>query len=249
MKLIGSVAKTAFHYKKIQGFYPNWKLHYKFKCLSSEYELTNWLKNYQIQKHQPIAVIVKEQLSGFGQNSRNWHSPLGGIWLSAAYPIFSEKFVSEIFSLSIAIKLCEMLNSESIKVDLKWPNDIYFDSKKLIGFLPRVVTRGKETIYVRVGLGMNFLNKTPIEGISLSEILHSKQISEYYWTAKVLKAIHESISCNGSKEYIIKKANNYLSKGYLPRGYESKDWRIKEIDSNGNLKIFNGIHEKILKRF
>ena len=249
MKLLGSVAKTAYYYKNIQGLCPNWKLQYKLKCKSTEYELTNWLQDYPIKRYKPIAIVAKEQFLGIGQNSRPWFSPKGGIWLSAAYPIFSSTFSSEIFSLSFAIKLCEMFNMESIKVDLKWPNDIFFDSKKLIGFLPRVITRGKKIIYVRIGLGMNFLNKTPSEGIALSEILNTKNICQYYWTAKILKAIHESVECNDRKEYIIYKANTHLTKKHLPRGYNSNDWAIKDIDSNGKLRIYNETQEKIITRF
>ena len=249
MKVLGSVAKTAYYYKKIQGVCPYWKLQYKLKCKNTEYELTNWLKDSPIKRYKPRAIVSKEQFLGIGQNSRPWISPKGGIWLSAAYPIFTPKFSSEIFSLSFAIKLCEMLNTESIKVDMKWPNDIFFNSKKLIGFLPRVITRGKEIIYVRIGIGMNFLNKTPLEGIALSEILNTKNICEYYWTAKILKTIHESVECNDRKEYIIKNANKYLTKKYLPRGYNSMDWAIKDVDNNGNLRIYNGIQEKILTRF
>ena len=139
MKVFGSLAKTAYYYKNIQGFFPHWKLQYKFKCKSTEYELTNWLQNSPIKRYKPRAIIAKEQFLGIGQNSRPWVSPKGGIWLSAAYPIFTSNFSSEIFSLSFAIKLCEMMHKESIKVDLKWPNDIFFNSKKLIGFLPRVI--------------------------------------------------------------------------------------------------------------
>ena len=247
MKVLGSVAKTAYYYKKIQGFCPNWKLQYKLKCKSTEYELTNWLQDSPIKRYKPIAIVAKEQLAGIGQYSRQWFSPKGGIWLSAAYPIFSSEFSSKILSLSFAIKLCEMLKMESIEVDLKWPNDILYDSKKLIGFLPRVITRGKEIIYVRIGLGMNFLNKTPSEGISLSEILNTKNICEYYWTAKILKTIHDSVKCNDRKEYIIENANKYLTKKYLPRGYSSNDWKIKDVDNNGNLRIYDAIQEKVLK--
>ncbi len=249
MKVFGSVAKTSYYYKNIQGFYPHWKLQYKLKCKSTEYELTNWLQNSPIKRYKPRAIVAKEQLLGIGQNSRSWVSPKGGIWLSAAYPIFTSKFSSEIFSLSVAIKLCEMLNKESIKVDLKWPNDIFFNSKKLIGFLPRVITRGQDTIYVRIGIGMNLLNKTPLEGIALSEILKTKNICENYWTAKILKTINESVECNDRKEYIINKANKYLTKKHLPRGYNSNDWEIKDVDNNGNLRIYNEIQEKILTRF
>ena len=249
MKLLGSVAKTAYHYKKIQGVCPDWRLKYKSKCKSTEYELTNWLKDSPIKRSKPIAIVAKEQLSGIGQNSRSWFSPKGGIWLSAAYPIFSSEFSSDILSLSFAIKLCEMLNMESIKVDLKWPNDIFYDSKKLIGFLPRVITRGKEIIYVRIGLGMNFLNKTPSQWISLSEVLDTKNLCEYYWVAKILKTIHDAVECNYRKDYIVENANNYLTKKYLPRGYDSNDWKIRDIDNNGNLRIYNQSQEKVLKRF
>ena len=248
VEFLRSAARTAYYYKKIQGFGPNWQLQYGLKCKSTEYELTKFLQDFEIKKHKPIAIVAKEQFSGFGQNSRPWYSPKGGIWLSAAYPIFSTKFSSKIFSLSLEIKLCEMLNMESIKVDLKWPNDIFVDSKKLIGFLPRVITRGKEIIYVRIGLGMNFLNKTPLEGIALFEILKTKQICEYYWTANILKTIHEAVDCNNKKEYIIEEANKYLTKKYLPRGYSPNDWSIKDIDNNGNLRIFNKNEKKIITR-
>ena len=148
MKVIGSSSKTVFYLKKIQGQYPRWRLLYKVKCKSTENELTNWLGYSEIKKNQPVAIIAREQFLGVGQNSKTWVSPKGGIWLSAAYPIFSKEFACQIFNLSLGIKLCEMLRQENINVCLKWPNDIFFGSKKLIGFLPRVITRGKEIIYV-----------------------------------------------------------------------------------------------------
>ena len=249
MKGIGSAAKTIYYLKKIQIIHPYWRLQYKIKCRSTENELSNWLGYSEMKINQPIAIIAKEQFAGFGQNSRSWFSPKGGIWLSAAYPIFSKKFLSETFSLSLAIKLCQMLRQENITVNLKWPNDIFFDSKKLIGFLPRVITRGKEVIYVRIGLGMNVLNKTPSEGISLAKVLRTKNISEYYWTAKILKAFHDSIDCNNKKEYVIQQANNFLTTSFLPKGYSPNEWKIKDVDSNGNLRIYNQTQEKVLTRF
>ncbi len=51
------------------------------------------------------------------------------------------------------------------------------------------------------------------------------------------------------KNILLKNANKYLTKKHLPRGYNSNDWLIKEVDDNGNLRIYNGIQEKILTRF
>ena len=249
MKVIGSAAKTVFYLKKIQGQYPSWRLQYKIKCKSTENELSNWLGYSELKRNQPLAIIAREQSSGFGQNSKTWISPKGGIWLSAAYPIFSKEFASQIFNLSLGIKICEMLRQENINVFLKWPNDIFVDSKKLIGFLPRVISRGKEIIYVRIGLGMNVLNQTPSEGISLSKILKTKNINQYYWTAKVLNAFHDSIKCSNKREYVIKLANKFLSKRFLPSGYCPNEWEIKNIDSNGHLRIQNQMQEKVITRF
>ncbi len=249
MKVIGSVAKTAFYLKKIQGQYPSWKLHYKIKCKSTENELSNLLGYSEIKRNKPVAIIAREQFSSFGQNSKTWVSPKGGIWLSAAYPIFSKEFKSQIFNLSLGIKICEMLRQENINVFLKWPNDIFFGSKKLIGFLPRVITRGQKIIYVRVGLGMNVLNRTPSEGIALSKVLKTKNINQHYWTAKVLKAFHDSIECNKKKEYVIKSANKLLTKSFLPSGFSPNEWKIKDIDSNGNLRIQNETQLKVIRRF
>ena len=249
MKVIGPAAKTVFYLKKIQGQYPTWRLLYKIKCKSTESELSNWLGYSKIKKNQPIAIIAREQVSGFGQNSKTWFSPKGGIWLSAAYPVFSKEFTSQIFNLSLGIKICEMLRQENINVFLKWPNDIFVDSKKLIGFLPRVITRGKEIIYVRIGFGMNVLNYTPSEGISLSKVLQTKNINQHYWTAKVLKAFHDSVECNNKKEYVIKSANNFLTKRFLPSGFCPHIWKIKDIDSNGDLRIENETQLKVIRRF
>ena len=93
MKVIGSASKTVFYLKKIQGQSPPWRLIFKIKCKSTENELTNFLGYSEIKKNQPVAIIAREQFSGVGQNSKTWVSPKGGIWLSAAYPIFFRKFI------------------------------------------------------------------------------------------------------------------------------------------------------------
>ena len=64
MKVLGSVAKTAYYYKQIQGYCPHWKLQYQLKCRSTEYELTNCLKDSRIKKYKPIAIVAREQFLG-----------------------------------------------------------------------------------------------------------------------------------------------------------------------------------------
>ena len=246
MKFIGSAAKTSFFYKKKKEIYPNWKIIYKFKCSSTEYELDKYLKLNNLVRNNPIAFFSRSQSSGYGRFGRKWHAPIGGIWMSIAYPINSNDFISEIFSISIAYKLCEMFSNESIEVTLKWPNDIFYGSKKLIGFLPKVITRGDQIKFVRVGLGMNLNNKTPSQGISLSQILNKKNLCESYWASKILHVFNEVISLNEERINIIKGANRYLNKKYLPKDYFDKEWIIENIDHRGNLIISKNDDQRII---
>ncbi len=246
MKFLGHAAKTAFYYKKHSKDLPDWNLNYVFNCKSTENQLNNYLKRPKLIFDKPIAIISKKQFSGVGQYGRKWFSPLGGIWLSAAYPIFSDNFKTEVFSLAIANQLCEMFLDRSIKVNLKWPNDIFYGSKKIIGFLPKVITRGKEILYVRVGIGINLNNNTPLEGISVSKALKRKNLCEYKWTSKVLSAISNAVQNNHKKIEIITNSNKFLTKKYLPSGYDSSIWSIRYINWNGNLIIHNKNNQEIM---
>ena len=246
MKVFGSSAKTSYFYKNGLNNLPNWKLIYKYKCCSTEIELDKYLRNNKLRASLPIAIFSRIQEQGVGQNGRKWISPQGGIWLSTAFPIFSTDFYTSIFPVSIAFFLCEMFYKKSIEVKIKWPNDIVYGSKKLIGFLPKLIIRGNNVLYAKIGLGMNLNNITPEEGISLSSILDKKNLSESYWSSKILKVINKAIVFNKNKKQIIYGANKFLNKEYLPSGCDN-NWSINEIDEMGNLKIYKDDCHKIIK--
>ena len=63
----------------------------------------------------------------------------------------------------------------------------------------------------------------------------------YFHQIPDIKAYHDA--------GVIEAANKLLNKSYLPKGYSPFEWEIKDIDSNGNLRIFNKTQEKILTRF
>ena len=48
---------------------------------------------------------------------------------------------------------------------------------------------------------------------------------------------------------MIESANKFLTKSFLPRGYCSHTWKIKDIDFNGNLRIENETQMKVIRRF
>ena len=60
-----------------------WRLRYLPLCASTELELSRWLKQGD---EPPLAVVARRQRHGVGQHGRQWQSPAGGLWLSAAIP-------------------------------------------------------------------------------------------------------------------------------------------------------------------
>jgi len=48
---------------------------------------------------------------------------------------------------------------------------------------------------------------------------------------------------------VINSANKFLTKSFLPSGYSHNTWKIKDIDSNGNLRIENETQLKVIRRF
>ena len=48
---------------------------------------------------------------------------------------------------------------------------------------------------------------------------------------------------------MIKSANKFLNKSFFPSGSCPITWKIKDIDSNGNLRIENETQLKVIRRF
>ena len=119
-------------------------------------------------------VVAGEQLEGRGSRGRSWHSPLGGLWLSALFRPRSAGAV-EVMSLRVGLTLAKVLDQFAASpVRLKWPNDIMLDDRKLGGILCEARWQGATLGWVAVGVGLNIRNRIPAElrgvAVSLSEV-------------------------------------------------------------------------------
>jgi BirA family biotin operon repressor/biotin-[acetyl-CoA-carboxylase] ligase len=128
------------------------------------------------------AVIAGEQLEGRGSRGRTWHSPIGGLWLSV---IFRPPAVEgiEAISLRVGLAVAEAIQAHVPKpVQLKWPNDLLLEGRKLGGVLCEARWQGDALGWVAVGLGMNVRNRIPDElaavAVSLSELTPAITVEE-----------------------------------------------------------------------
>ena len=101
-------------------------------------------------------IIAEKQSAGKGRLGREWFSPAGGIWLSIIlYPQLSPSYISRITLMTAvavvkAIKICTQIKSQ-----IKWPNDILINEKKVCGILTEMSAELDIINWVVVGIGIN----------------------------------------------------------------------------------------------
>ena len=124
------------------------------------------------KKENGTIVIAEKQTSGRGRLDRKWTSPKGGIWFSL---IIHPKF--DVSSSTLIPILSAVALSKSIKkilgidTEVKWPNDIILNGKKVAGILVDASVQANNIDYLILGIGINFdidtkklekrLSKTP----------------------------------------------------------------------------------------
>ncbi|WP_094752620.1 bifunctional biotin--[acetyl-CoA-carboxylase] ligase/biotin operon repressor BirA [Psychromonas sp. CD1] len=101
--------------------------------------------------------IAEYQLKGRGRRGRTWVSPFA----SHLYFSFYWRFDSGIdrlsgLSLLVGIATVNALEKMGIQgVGLKWPNDIYYQNKKLAGILIELNAQATEACHCVIGIGIN----------------------------------------------------------------------------------------------
>lgn len=105
-----------------------------------------------------IAICLAEQQSkGRGRLGRKWVSPFGAnIYLSLLWPF--KKNANDLAGLSLAVgtMIADALENISVpNIQLKWPNDILYQHKKLGGVLIEIAPLQNKTVPVVIGIGLN----------------------------------------------------------------------------------------------
>jgi BirA family biotin operon repressor/biotin-[acetyl-CoA-carboxylase] ligase len=102
-------------------------------------ESTNTWSLHQCKqgKALPFACFAEEQTSGRGRRGKSWvMSPRGNIAMSLCWPFEVSHQQLHLLPLSIALAIVKTLESIHLQhVQIKWPNDVYVQGKKIAGVL------------------------------------------------------------------------------------------------------------------
>lgn len=164
---------------------PKFDLHV-FECVDST-SAQLWKMVNQGAEAGTVA-IAQRQSAGRGQRGRSWLSGPGGLYLSVALsPDWPVDYSAQLTCMS-AWGIATALNNLGVPVQIKWPNDLFFEGKKLGGILTETrlaqasaesaesqrqpsrqpVARIKQAV---IGVGINWHNQVPETGTTLTKIL------------------------------------------------------------------------------
>ena len=113
-------------------------------------------------------AIAEIQTAGKGRRGRAWTSPRGsGIWMSFLLrPDFAPEYAS-MLTLVTAMAVEKGIRQQTgLDCQIKWPNDIVLNGRKICGILTEMSTEEDSIRYVVVGIGINVNTKEFPEEIS-----------------------------------------------------------------------------------
>ena len=125
-----------------------------------ETDSTNrWLKDYSAtQPVEDMVVCADYQTAGKGCGANTWESERGkNLTFSMlihpkGIPANQQFHITEV----VSVALCKTLQPYIYnKVEIKWPNDIYVDDKKICGILIENRLQGAEIKDCIIGIGLN----------------------------------------------------------------------------------------------
>lgn len=100
-------------------------------------------------------ITADTQTKGRGRFNRLWHSPKDeNIYATFCFHLPRRTLHLTSISNLLAFSLCQVLLDLELSPQVKWPNDIYLNNKKISGVLCETLFNKEETVFF-LGIGIN----------------------------------------------------------------------------------------------
>lgn len=187
---------------------------------------------------EDTAIIAREQTGGKGTKGRSFSSPRGGVYLSLVryYPCKAENS----FSLMIAscMAVVKTLEFYGVRADVKWPNDVFLNGKKICGILIKNSFEGENVKKSITGIGVNVNNDIPKDladiAINLKSVVGEVDIDEFY--KRLIENLYADYSVDEyrSRNIVLGKEITVIRNG------ESGKAVAEDIAADGSLVLKGG---------
>jgi len=190
--------------------------------------------------------LAEEQTAGRGRGANTWQSPRStGIYCSAVLrpPLPPSDVLVLSLMAGLAVQAAIQQTDSRVQPDLKWPNDVLIDGKKVCGILTEMNAEATRVRYVVVGIGIN-VNQASFPKELLATSLRLATGSE--WSrVELLAALLKSLD----REYrqFLEGAEGRQS--ILQRFAENSSWlRGKKVRIEENCAAVEGTTEGLDER-
>lgn len=185
-------------------------------------------------------VLARRQSSGRGRLQRQWESPKGGLWMSVVLqPNLSLADASKL-TLAASVAIVDAFEElYSLRIGIKWPNDLIFNGLKIAGILGEVVGEWNtvQTLILGIGINVNFPRErlSPLlNATTLHEIL-GYEVDLNMLAAGILKHLQNQVTALEKKAFEELRSN--WSKRAVGLGEEVRILRGEQVFQG----IFKGI--------
>ncbi len=206
-------------------------------------------------------VVANEQTAGRGRFDRPWFTPPS---TALAFSLILHPKPDEIPHLSrivglAALSIADALNKRGLAPQIKWPNDILLNGRKVAGILMELGWAGEEVNYVVIGVGINIakssvpatsilrfpaislehvLREAPNRAVLLRDILTSFiALRPHIQTASFMSTWERSLAW-ADREVRVEMGGDQVING-----------RITGLESDGSLKVTDAHGKTVTVRF
>lgn len=133
-------------------------------------------------------VITDYQTGGIGTHDRKWYSEKDKN-LSFTLIIYPKCGMADLNGFTYDIANCmknAIKNLYEYNLDIKLPNDIMFNKKKIGGILTQIVTNGENIKYILIGIGLNVNSENFNEKIRNVATSLKKEFGQEFNKEKIL---------------------------------------------------------------
>lgn len=208
------------------------------------------LANNEGAQKAPFFVLSKTQTEGKGRVGRKWESEEGGLYFSLYLRPSLEIDKASMLTLIMAVAVAKAIHkclqvkledSNNYTLEIKWPNDIVLNGKKVVGILTELRC-DQDGYAVVIGTGVNLSQTRFAEELQEKATSMKSELGISISTEILLKYIEEYFL----QEYTTFEKIGDLS--FLRETYESmlanKDRQVRVLDPKEEfLGIARGIDE------
>ncbi len=218
----------------------------------SELESTNDFAFQLIEErivNEGVIIWADEQIAGRGYGKNKWESEKGlnltfSLVLKPTFIPPGDQFeLTQIVSVALINLLQQIIPGTLLKI--KWPNDIYADSKKIAGIFIQNIIRGHDIDFSIVGIGLNVnqlrFHSNASNPVSLIHFLGKEYLIESLLTQllteidKVYTSAMSSHYMEGLRKKYLQNLRNYMEWAAYKERQNRFDAKILGVDQFGRL--------------